>query len=75
MKTLTGLMLDMDVDIREMLDDDFDDYDGVENFNEVENDDCELGEIFDVLKDDDEVSVCFCCFFFDIFLLTVFKTH
>jgi len=51
-----GLMLDMDVDIREMLDDDFDDYDGVENFNEVENDDCELGEIFDVLKDDDEVS-------------------
>jgi len=51
-----GLMLDMDVDIREMLDDDFDGYDIVENVDEVDNDDCELGEVLKELEGAEEVS-------------------
>ena len=57
-------MLDMDVDIREMLDDDFDGYDIVENVDEVDNDDCELGEVLKELEGAEEVLVSFYCFFF-----------
>ena len=63
-------MLDMDVEIREMLDDDFDGYDIVENVDEVDNDDCELGEVLKELEGAEEVLVSFYLFiFFDIFLV------
>jgi len=54
-----GLMVDMDHEIREMLDDDFNDYDEVEKFEDVkdkikdEKDECELGDIIKELHLDE----------------------
>ena len=63
-------MVDMDHEIREMLDDDFNDYDEVEKFEDVkdkikdEKDECELGDIIKELHlDENALLVCLECLF------------